>query len=159
MKNSFANIAILISLSTLTLVACTSNTQKENTTAGAVAGAVLGGLAGSTIGAGTGQLVAIGAGAVAGGLLGAAIGNNMENADTQKMNNALEHNAVRKTSKWTNNKTGTKYTMTPMSHVMSYNGNSTCRRYYSTVTQDGKKQSMNGVACRMENGNWQAVSA
>lgn len=158
MKNSLLNLILLITISTLALVACTTNTQKENTTAGAVAGAVLGGIAGSTIGAGTGQLVAIGVGAVAGGLLGGAIGSNMENADTQKMNNTLEHNAVRKTSKWTNKKTGAQYTMTPMSRQMSYHGHDTCRKYHSTITLDGKTQAVNGVACKNEEGNWQAVS-
>lgn len=159
MKNSLVNIAVLVTITSITLVACSTNTQKENMTAGAVAGAVLGGVAGSTIGAGTGQLVAIGAGAIAGGLLGAAIGGNMENADTQKMNNTLDHNAVRKTSKWTNNSNGAKYTMTPMSQVMSYNGNSHCRRFHSSVTKDGEKQTAKGVACKQENGNWQMVSA
>lgn len=157
MKISLVNIAILISISSLTLVACTTNTQKENTTAGAVAGAVLGGIAGSTIGAGTGQFVAAGVGAVAGALLGGAIGHNMENSDTTKMNNTLDHNAVRKTSKWTNKNTGAKYTMAPMSHVMTYKGHHPCRRYYSTVTMDGKKQVVNGVACRTEDGMWQAM--
>lgn len=158
MKNSLFNLILLITISTLALVACTTNTQKENTTAGAVAGAVLGGIAGSTIGAGTGQIVAIGVGAIAGGLLGGAIGSNMENADTQKMNNSLEHNAVRKTSKWTNKKTGAQYTMTPMSRQMSYRGHDTCRKYHSTMTLDGKTQAVNGVACKNEDGNWQAVS-
>lgn len=158
MKNSLFNLILLISISTLALAACTTNTQKENTTAGAVAGAVLGGLAGSTIGAGTGQLVAIGVGAIAGGLLGGAIGSNMESADSQKMNNTLEHNAVRKTSKWTNKKTSAKYTMTPMSHQMSYHGHDTCRKYHSTVTMDGKTQIVNGVACKTQDGSWQAVN-
>ena len=158
MKNSLFNLILLISISTLALVACTTNTQKENTTAGAVAGAVLGGIAGSTIGQGTGQLVAMGVGAIAGGLLGGAIGHNMESTDTQKMNNTLEHNAVRKTSIWTNKKTGTKYTMTPMSSTMRYQGHETCRKYHSTVTTDGKQQAINGIACKQENGNWQAVN-
>lgn len=158
MKNSVFNLILLISISTLALVACTTNTQKENTTAGAVAGAVLGGLAGSTIGAGTGQLVAVGVGAIAGGLLGGAIGSNMENADSQKMNNTLDHNAVRKTSKWTNKTTGAKYTMTPMSRQMSYRGYDSCRKYHSTVMMDGKTQVVNGIACKNSDGAWQAVN-
>ena len=108
MKTSLLNLAVLISASTLALVACSTNTQRQNTTAGAVAGAVLGGVAGSAIGAGTGQLVAMGVGAIAGGLLGGAIGHDMESTDSQKMNNSLDHNSVRKTSKWKNNHTNTQ---------------------------------------------------
>lgn len=158
MKNSLINIAILISISTLILVACASNTQKENTTVGAVAGAVLGGIAGSTIGAGSGQLLAIGVGAVAGGLLGAAIGHNVESSDTDNMNNALDHNAVRKTSKWKNKNTGTKYTITPMSTAMTYKGKGPCRKFRSTMTLIDKPQQVtNGIACRQEDGNWVTV--
>ena len=159
MNNSLVNLAVLISISTITLVACSTHTQKENTTTGAVAGAVLGGIAGSAIGAGTGQLVAIGVGVIAGGLLGGAIGHNMESTDTEKMNNTLTHNAVRKTSKWTNKHNGAKYTMTPMSETMTYNGHHDCRKYHSTVNLDGKQQVVNGVACRQENGSWQAVNS
>lgn len=142
----------------LILVACSTNTQKQNTTAGAVAGAVLGGVAGSAIGAGTGQLLAIGAGAIAGGFLGAAIGHNMESTDTTKMNNTLDHNQVRKTSKWTNKNSGTKYSMTPMSQTMSYNGEQHCRRYFGTVNNDGKQETMKGIACRQADGSWKTMS-
>jgi len=159
MKTSLINIAILITASMLILVACSTNTQNQNTTAGAVAGAVLGGIAGSAIGAGTGQLLAIGAGAVAGGLLGGAIGHNMESSDTQKMNNTLEHNQVRKTSKWTNSKSGVKYSMTPMSQTMSYKGNDNCRRYFGTINNaNGKQEVMKGIACRQADGSWKSMS-
>jgi surface antigen len=158
MKNSLVNLAVLISATTIALVACSTNTQKENTTVGAVAGAVLGGVAGSAIGSGTGQLIAMGVGAIAGGLLGGAIGHNMESTDTQKMNNTLDHNAVRKTSKWKNNNTGNKYTMTPMSPMMAYKGNDHCRKYRSTITENGKQQVINGMACRQSDNTWQAVS-
>lgn len=159
MKHSLVNLAILITASTFALVGCSTNTQRENTTVGAVTGAVLGGVAGSAIGAGTGQLVAIGVGAIAGGLLGANIGHNMESSDTQKMNNSLANNSVRKTSKWQNKNTQTKYTVTPMSQKMSYKGNDTCRKYRSTVTLSGSQQQVvNGIACRQADGSWQAMN-
>lgn len=159
MKNSLVNVALLVSLSTMTLSACSTNTQQQNTVAGAFTGAVLGGIAGSAIGGGTGQLVAIGVGAIAGGLLGGAIGHNMPSSDTQKMNNALEHNPVRKTSIWTDKKSGAKYTMTPMSAAMSYKDYELCRKYYGTVTMPGSKpQGVKGIACRQGNGNWIPVN-
>lgn len=160
MKNSLITLAILITASVFLLTACSTNTQRENTTVGAVAGAVLGGVAGSAIGAGAGQLVAMGVGAIAGGLLGGAIGNNMDSTDTQKMHNTLDHNSVRKTSKWKNNNSNTKYSMTPMSQTMSYKGNDHCRKYHSTVTLTGEKQQViDGVACRQTDGSWKAVNA
>jgi outer membrane lipoprotein SlyB len=159
MKTTLSNLALLISATTITLVACSTNTQTQNTTVGAVAGAVLGGVAGSAIGSGAGQLLAAGVGAVAGGLLGGAIGHNMESSDTNKMHNTLEHNQVRKTSKWQNNHTGTKFSMTPMSSMMSYKGHNDCRRYHSTVTTPGgRQQVVNGVACRKSDNTWEAVS-
>jgi surface antigen len=159
MKMSLVNTAILVSLSMLALVACSTNTQRENTTVGAATGAILGGIAGSTIGAGTGQLLAIGVGAVAGGLLGGAIGGNMESTDTQKINNTLDHNQVRKTSKWTNNKTGTKYTMTPMSQTMSYHGEQHCRKYHGTINDGSKQEVLKGVACKQSDGSWKTITS
>lgn len=157
MKMIIRTITLCSLTSLFALTACTTNTQSQNTTAGTIAGAVLGGLAGSTIGQGTGQLAAIGVGAIAGGLLGNAIGHNMEHADTQNMNNTLDHNSVRKTSKWTNKKTGAKYTMTPMSRTMSYAGFNICRKYRSTITQNGQREVVDGIACRQENGDWAAM--
>lgn len=159
MKNSLFNTAILISASLITLVACSSNTQNQNTTVGAVAGAVLGGVAGSAIGQGTGQLLAMGAGAIAGGFLGGAIGRNMQSVDVDNVYNTLDHNRVRKTSKWTNKKTGTKYSMTPMSGTIAYKGHNICRKYHSTVTDiHGKKEKQNGIACRQSDGSWNNMS-
>lgn len=156
MKTS--NLSILAFTSMFVIAACTTNTEKENTAIGAVAGAVLGGAAGSAIGSGTGQLLAMGVGAVAGGLLGGAIGNNMESSDSKKMNNTLDHNDTRKTSKWSNHKTSTQYTMTPMSDHMSYKGYDDCRKFHGTITTDGKKQAVNGMACKQSDGSWKAIS-
>lgn len=157
MKTSLFNLTILAITSMFVIAACTTNTQKENTAIGAVAGAVLGGAAGSAIGSGTGQLIAMGVGAVAGGLLGGAIGNNMESSDSRKMNNTLDHNDTRKTSKWTNKNSHIQYSMTPMSAHMAYKGYENCRKFYGTITADGKMQTVNGMACKQDDGTWKAV--
>lgn len=158
MKSSLLNVALLITVSTLTLVACSSNTQRQNTTAGAVAGAVLGGVAGSAIGAGTGKLVAIGAGAIAGGLLGGAIGRDMDSVDKQKIYHTLDHNQKRKSSRW-KNKDGTKYTMTPLTNTIVYKGQRPCRKYRATITNSGERKVERGIACRQPNGTWKVTSA
>lgn len=158
MKSSLINVALLITVSTLTLAACSTNTQSQNTTVGAVAGAVLGGVAGSAIGQGTGQLVAIGAGAIAGGLLGGAIGHNMQSSDKQRIYNTLDHNPKRKSSRW-KTKDGTKYTMTPMSNTIVYKGQSPCRKYRTTITNSGERKVENGVACRQPDGTWKVTNA
>lgn len=160
MKNSLVNVAILISMTMLVLVGCSStNTQRENTTIGAVTGAVAGGLAGSLIGGGTGRAVAIGVGAIAGAVLGGYIGHSMESTDNQAMNHALSHNPTHKSTTWNNTKTGTKYTVTPTSNKMAYNGNANCRQYETTATISGKSQTVTGIACLQSNGKWQTVNS
>jgi surface antigen len=158
MKNALVNVLILISVSMLTLVGCSSNTQSENTGVGAVAGAVIGGVAGSAFGAGTGRAVAVGVGAVAGALLGGWIGHSMDHSDNQSMCHTLDRNKTNQSSTWHNKKTGAQYTMTPTSKVMSYNGNNYCRQYETTATISGKTQTVTGTACRQSNGTWQTVS-
>jgi surface antigen len=158
MKNVLVNIAVLISVSMLALVGCSSNTQSENTGVGAVAGAVIGGVAGSAFGAGTGQAVAVGIGAVAGALLGGYIGHSMDHSDNQTMCHTLDRNKTNHPSNWHNKKTGATYSMKPTSNVMSYNGNSYCRQYETTATISGKTQTVTGTACRQSNGSWRTVS-
>ena len=142
-------ISLLISLS---LISCSSNTSKQDV--GMVTGAVAGGLIGSTIGSGAGKLVAVGAGAIVGALIGGAIGKSMDQTDQMKMNQALNKNPGQSTH-WVNKKTGTSYTVMPTKNV-TVAGNQNCRKYYTIVTMNGKKQRVYGTAC-LQNGTWQAV--
>jgi surface antigen len=141
------------------IVSCASNTQSENTTIGAVTGAVVGGVAGSAIGSGAGQVVAIGAGAIIGALIGGEIGQSMESSDNTKAYYAMEHNPPHKATHWKNKKTGKHYTFVPTSERMSLNGNTDCRHYHAIIYTNGKKQQVTGTACRQSNGTWQSVSA
>ena len=88
MKRIFTQLLIFVL--GFSLVACSSNTQNENTGIGAVTGAVLGGLAGSAIGQGTGKVVAVGAGIVAGALLGGYIGHSMDSSDNTRSGTCLQ---------------------------------------------------------------------
>ena len=159
MKNKMINFLGLFCMCLLTITACSSNTQNENTGIGAVTGAVLGGLAGSAIGQGTGKAVAIGVGAVAGALFGGYIGHSMDSSDNQRCNDTLNNNSTNQPHHWKNRKTGTRYTMTPTSNIMSYNGNNNCRKYTTTAVTDGKSQTSNGIACKQADGSWKEVSA
>lgn len=156
MKSVLTKLAVL-ALS-FSLAACSTNTQKENTTIGAVTGAVGGGLLGSLFGGGTGKVVAVGVGAIAGGLLGGYVGHNMQSSDNANMDNCLNNAPAGKTKHWKNKSTGTRYSMTPGKQV-TVAGYNYCRQYQTTVTMNGKSQVINGTACRGTNGQWQTIAS
>ncbi len=152
MKSLLIKVALL--LVSMSLVACSSNTQSENTTVGAVTGAVAGGLVGSAFGGGVGKVVAVGVGAVAGALIGGEVGKNMQSSDNEYVSHTVAYNAVGKSTRWTNTQTGTVYTMTPIRrvHVSGYHH---CREFKTTaVMTNGSSQTMYSTACRMSNGQW-----
>ena len=141
---------------TLTIAACSTNTQNENTALGAVTGAAVGGVG---IGLAGGNAVAIGAGIVGGALIGGLIGHNMESSDNATGSAAMQSNATNETRTWTNRHTGTTYTMTPTSDRFTVNGNPDCRRFHFTATyQNGKTRTSNGTACLMKDGRWHSIS-
>lgn len=156
MKSTLTKVAVLVM--SISLAACSTNTQKENTTIGAVTGAVGGGLVGSLFGGGTGKVIAVGVGAVAGALLGGYVGHNMQSSDNMHMNNSLNNAPAGSTRQWTNKKTGAHYSMTTGQKVM-VSGYNNCRQYQTTVTMSGKTQVINGTACRAKNGKWETVAS
>ena len=156
MKQVLLYVAILFM--SISLVACSSNTQNENTTIGAVAGALIGGGAGSLIGQGTGRVVAVAAGAIAGGLVGGYIGHSMDSSDNAQFCECMNNNPPHKPHHWKNKKTGARYTVIPTSTQVSYNGNNNCRTYETTAWIDGKKQATQGTACRQNDGTWQTMN-
>ncbi len=145
---------LLVLLFSVSLVSCSTNTQKENTGVGVATGAVAGGLLGSLIGGGTGKAVAIGVGIVAGALIGGAIGHSMDSSDHAEMNHAV---TTGKTTTWTNPKTKSTYTVVPSKRYVTVNGNPYCRNYTTTAVIDGKTSKVHGVACRQSDGSWKAV--
>lgn len=155
MKSALTKIAILTLC--VSLVGCSTNTQKQNTGIGIGTGAVVGGLAGSLIGGGTGKAVAIGVGIVAGALIGGYIGHSMDSSDHARMDSAM-NNPTGSSSTWKNDKSGNTYSMTPTSKKMSYDGNTNCRRFQAVVSMtDGKQEMVKGVACRQADGTWKTV--
>ncbi|HLF67323.1 MAG TPA: RT0821/Lpp0805 family surface protein [Gammaproteobacteria bacterium] len=154
MKQVF--VAILALLLTLNLAGCSTNTQKENMTAGAVAGALIGGGAGAFIGQGVGTAVAVGVGIVGGALIGGYIGDHMDSSDNAKMNASM-NNPTNKRTDWKNDKTGASYSMAPTSKVMAINGNGACRTFHTKATIEGKTQEVDGTACRQTDGTWKSI--
>lgn len=136
------------------LIACSTNTQSENTAIGAVTGAAIGGLAGSAIGQGTGQAVAIGTGIVGGGLVGGAIGHSMDSSDNSSIYRTLDYNSINKPSSWTNKRTLKTYTFVPTSDFIKVKGNPHCRRYRATAVVNNTKRHLYGTACHQPNGTW-----
>lgn len=150
------SILLMTSIAVIGLAGCAANTRSENTTIGAVTGAVVGGAAGSLIGAGTGQVVAIGAGAVAGALIGGYIGSSMQSSDSQMAYTTISGPAPQAVH-WTNQTTHNQYTVVTGNYI-TVHGNTHCRRFNSTAVIGGKTRTLHGVACRMPNGTWQTVT-
>lgn len=153
MKNAWVRLTLI---SMIGLSGCATNTQSDNTTLGAVGGAVLGGVAGSFIGQGTGQIVAIGAGAILGALLGGTVGHSMDHSDQVQSYKAM-NNDTNQSAKWTNKKTSTHYTMTPTSDYFTVNGNPDCRNYHFVKKHEGAVDSYDGTACYRSDGSWYSV--
>lgn len=147
-------VKLMLPISLLSLVSCTNVSNQDM---GTVAGAVAGGLLGSQFGGGGGKVLATGIGAVAGAVIGNAVGKSMDATDRMKMNTALEHNASGKPAYWTNDRTNTSYTVTPVSNV-TINGNPYCREYQTTAVVAGKKSQVYGTACRQPDGSWKVQS-
>jgi surface antigen len=159
MKRILIN-TLMIAASITLVAACSSNTKSENTTIGAVTGAVVGGVGGSFIGAGTGKVVAVGVGAIVGALVGGEIGNHMDSSDASNTFKAMNKNPKNKAMTWKNTKTGTMYTVIPTSKVMTVGNNTHCRTFRATSLQSGESQKeITGTACRLTNGNWKTVNA
>ena len=139
------------------LVACSSNTQSQNTAVGAVTGGVVGGVAGSAIGQGVGHAVAIGTGAIVGVIIGGMIGQSMDSTDKTHTYQTMNTGEMNRADTWTNPNTGTTYTIMPTSRVMTYGDYKYCRKYHSVAHINGKKHKSRGIACKNEDGTWVTV--
>ncbi len=144
----------LVLIMSISLVSCSTNTQKQNTGIGVATGAVAGGLLGSLVGGGAGKAVAIGVGIVAGALIGGSIGHSMDSSDHAHMNSSV---TTGKPVTWQNSKTHSTYTVVPSKNYVTYKGNKYCRTYTTTAVISGKTTKVHGVACRQADGSWKAV--
>lgn len=154
MKQAFTMVALAACLTSL--VACSTNTQTQNTAIGAGTGAVAGGLLGSLAsGAGSGWVIA--GGAVVGALIGGYIGHSMDSSDSSQMNTAMDKNSINEPSNWENKKSGAWYKVVPTSGFITYKGDPYCRHYVAYAKHHGKTVKTKGIACRMKDGMWKQV--
>lgn len=142
---------VILILSYMLISGCTpGNNVPGSTLAGATAGGLAGGLLfhGSPAG--------IVGGALLGGIVGDAIGNQMDARDHAMMGNAIVSAPIRKTTQWTNDRTGTTYRVTPTRDY--YSNDCYCREYTSKINVNGQWQTAYGRACKMPDGSWKIVS-
>ncbi len=133
------------------LTAC--QTKQES---GTLLGAGTGALIGSQFGGGAGKLVAMVGGAALGGYFGGKIGQSMDRQDQLNMQSAIVNTPVNQSASWTNDNSGTTYTVTPVRNYAQ--GDSYCREYQTKVTVGGKVQNAYGNACRQPDGSWKMMS-
>jgi len=121
---------------------------------GVLTGGVLGGVVGSTVGHGsTGAVVA---GSVIGAVIGGAIGRSMDQQDRRQAYYALEHNRTQEPYSWRNPDNGNSYAVTP-TRTYETRAGQYCREYQTDAVIDGRRESVNGIACRQPDGSWQAT--
>ncbi|MBI3443776.1 MAG: glycine zipper 2TM domain-containing protein [Magnetospirillum sp.] len=145
-------IAAILTLSLL--AGCAEG--KLGQTGGAILGGVGGGLLGSQFGGGTGKLIMAALGTAIGAYAGSELGKKLDETDKEKAVKAEEeaHSApVGQTVAWNNPESGHSGTVTPTREGKDAHGN-TCRDYQSTVTVDGKDETVTGTACRQADGSW-----
>lgn len=150
------NKTIPMLVAMLAIVALASGCAQRSWTGGdtgAVLGGVVGGAAGHQIGGGSGKTLATVAGAIAGSVLGRRLGRNMSGTDRNRFGSTLAANGVGNTSHWTNNNTRDSYQVTPTSDNYTRN-NQTCRKFRMRANVEGRKDHVNGTACRQPDGTW-----
>lgn len=116
---------------------------------GTAVGGVLGGLAGYKIGGSSAGGAAVGAllGAVAGRL----IGQYMDDADRRKLAETIDETPRGQTVRWQNDETGREFAVTPTSDLYARDDKE-CRTFSQAVYVDGRREVMEGVACRTPGG-------
>lgn len=92
----------------------------------------------------------------AGGEVGGHIAIAMDSIDKSKLSHALD-NPLGKSTTWTNQQTGTTFTVTPTAKVV-LNENPFCRRYTVIAVRGDKTKQSQGTACVSADSSWQAVS-
>jgi len=139
----------------LGLAACQQSGTKE--TLGTLGGAAAGGAIGSQIGQGSGRAIAIGVGVLLGGLVGNQVGRYLDQQDrelaVQNASYALENNRSGYASEWRNPDTGHYGTFTPRQPYQNNRGQ-VCREGSSTVTIDGRSETVVNNYCRNPDGTW-----
>lgn len=156
---------IVTAMAAASLSACAADRYGDygtKETVGTLAGAALGAWAGSAVDDdGSGGVVAVAAGTLLGGLIGNQLGRGLDKVDRMQMAQsqyrALEYMPSGRVSTWRNPDSGNygSFTARP---AYTQNDGDVCRPYTHTVTIDGRQQTLNGTACRDNQGRWHEAS-
>lgn len=146
---------VTLTLSTSVLLGgCSSNPSNEQTHT--IAGSVIGGIIGHQFGKGDGKDAMTIVGAVVGGMIGGNIGRRLDEEDQRRVSQTLETAPNYQKVAWDNQRTAAKYEFTPVNKYEGrVNGTRTiCRDYVMDAWIDGRKQQVNGRACKNNRGQW-----
>ncbi len=147
----------MLLLCCMTLVGCATNTQNENTAAGALTGAVIGGFAGNAVGKDRQHGRDIAIGTVAGAIIGAIIGHYIDSTDHNTTYPFLSHNPMTNPSTWEDPQTHITYSLKPTSNLYAIHGNPNCRHFHFSSTSYKKMHAFDGTACYLPNGHWERI--
>ena len=131
---------------------------------GTVLGGAVGGVVGAQVGKDENRPVAILLGTVIGAVIGNQIGKDIDSGDRGCMGHALELAGENRPVRWTNDKTGLTYVLTPTRNFGDQQN--PCREFTTQVVEKGKKKRRKdeaaapakSIACRKPNGEWQVRS-
>lgn len=116
---------------------------------GTAIGGVVGGLAGYKIGGSSAGGAAVGA--LLGAVAGRMIGQYMDDADRRKLAETIDETPRGQTVRWHNDETGRDFAVTPTSDSYA-RGDKECRTFDQVVYVDGRREVMEGLACRTPGG-------
>lgn len=121
---------------------------------GTVVGGIVGGVIGNKLSDGNNKNIGTAAGVLIGAIVGNRIGRNMDNADANCTDQALERAPDGQVVRWKNPNTGYQYAVTPDKTYQRSDGRY-CRDYTTVVVRDRKSREYRQTACRSDQGIWQ----
>ncbi len=146
---------LLIPLSALLLTNCTN--EEMGTLFGAAAGAAIGTQIGH---GGEGTYAAVAGFTLLGSMIGSSVGKDMDRRDRYEMERAqryaLERSRSGYATTWNNPDSGNYGSFTPEPAYQDDEGRY-CRPYTQTITVDGETRTIEGTACRDDEGRWVIV--
>ncbi|WP_323003431.1 glycine zipper domain-containing protein [Denitromonas sp.] len=112
---------------------------------GTALGGILGGILGREIddGGAGGTII----GALVGAAVGRIVGQYMDDADRARLAETIETAPSGQTVSWRNDQTEREFAVTPTSDFYAQ-GDKQCRRFDQVVYVDGRREVMEGVACK-----------
>jgi len=130
-----------------------SSGQCNRQVVGTVVGGIVGGVVGKNLANHRDKQLGTVAGVLIGAIVGNQIGRNMDNADANCTNQALERAPDGQVVRWRNPDTGYQYAVTPRKTYQRDDGRY-CRDF-TTIVKSGKTNQYRQTACRSDQGVWE----